>query len=104
MSLPDLTHLQMLLIEVLGARRMSGKELRAALKQVGVNKTCPAFYQLMARMEQAGFVAGDYEDKSVDGVPIRERFCRLTGHGSKSYDATRRFYAERGPLGDASLV
>jgi len=99
MLLPNLTHLQLLLIEALGARRMSGRELRATLKKLKVNKTAPAFYQLMSRMEEGGFVNGEYEDKNIEGVPIRERFYRITGHGAKAYEAARRFYAERADLG-----
>jgi hypothetical protein len=99
MLLPDLTHLQMILIEALGGRRMSGRELRAALKKLKVNKTAPAFYQLMSRMEEGDFVKGEYEDKNIDGVPIRERFYQITGHGVKAYEGARRFYAERTNLG-----
>jgi DNA-binding PadR family transcriptional regulator len=104
MLLPDLTHLQMVLIEALGARRMSGRELRAALKKLKVNKSSPAFYQLMSRMEEGDFVKGEYEDKTIEGVPIRERFYRITGHGVKAYDAARRFYAERSPLGGTATA
>ena len=95
MRLPDLSHLQMLVIEALGPRRLSGRELRDALHRLRVNKSAPAFYQLMSRLEEAKFVEGEYEQKTIDGVGIKERFYRLTGQGSKAYREAIKFYSER---------
>jgi hypothetical protein len=95
MKLPDLSPVQMLLIEALGARRLSGRELRKALKSAGAAKSGPAFYQFMSRMEKSDFVEGEYEDKHADGVPVRERFYRLTGTGAKAYNDALAFYSAR---------
>jgi hypothetical protein len=74
---------------------MSGRELRAALKAVGEAKSGPMFYQFMKRMEDSGFVNGDYEDNYADGIPVRERFYRLTGHGATACNDALAFYAAR---------
>lgn len=95
MELPDLSHLQMLVIEALGSKRLSGRELRQAMGELGIKKSSPAFYQLMARLEEASYIQGEYEQKVVDGTAIKERFYRLTGVGSRAYQETLRFYSER---------
>jgi DNA-binding PadR family transcriptional regulator len=95
MDMPPLSDLQMLVIEALGSRRLSGRELREALRQLGAGKSSPAFYQLMSRLEEAKFVEGEYVQKVVDDVAIRERFYRLTGHGARAFHETQQFYASR---------
>ncbi len=57
-SLPELSHLQFAVLEVLGAAQMSGKDLRTGLSELGLKKSGPAFYQMMARLEEAKFVEG----------------------------------------------
>ena len=99
MDLPELSHLQMLVIEALGARRVSGRELREAMGKLGLKKTAPAFYQLMSRLEEGHFVEGEYEQKLIDRVAIKERFYRLTGTGARAYRDTLRFYSERSTEG-----
>ena len=51
--IPRLTHLQFLVIGILLDEAATGKQLRAMLKTHGAKKSGPAFYQLMARMEEA---------------------------------------------------
>jgi hypothetical protein len=96
MPLPDLTHLQFVVLDTLLAEgKLSGRNLRGKLEDQGVSKTGPAFYQLMARMEDAKHVNGWYEEKIVEGQRIKERFYKITGAGEKVHDATMRFYQER---------
>jgi DNA-binding PadR family transcriptional regulator len=94
MQLPDLTHLQCLIIENLGANKLTGRELRARLTSAGAKKSGPAFYQLMSRLEEANLVEGHYTQKIVDGQIIKERVYRVTGQGQKALAATVNFYRQ----------
>ena len=101
MSLPDLTALQFLILQHLLHEPMSGRALREELAGDGEKKTGPAFYQLMARMEDAGYVKGWYEQKIVEGQIIRERRYEITPTGVSAWETTRAFYLahERGIVG-----
>lgn len=92
MNFPVLSALQTLVIEVVGSERVTGRELRRRLAEHNVRKTGPAFYQAMARMEEAGIVSGEYEQKIVDGQIIRERVYRVTGDGAQAFNDTLAFY------------
>ncbi len=93
MKIPDLSHLQMLVLECLGAQKRSGRELRQRLAQSGSKKSGPAFYQLMARLEEAGLVEGEYSQKIVEKQIIKERWYRVTGEGARAARRTRDFYS-----------
>lgn len=49
---------------------------------------------MMARLEDAGLVAGEYDQKIVDGQIIKERRYTLTAAGESAWAATRAFYDE----------
>ena len=98
MKIPDLSHLQMLVLECLGAQKRSGRELRQRLAQSGSKKSGPAFYQLMARLEEAGFVEGEYSQKIVEKQIIKERRYRVTGEGARAARRTRDFYSRWLPV------
>ena len=93
MKIPDLTHLQVLVLECLGTQKRSGRQLRQLLAQSGSKKTGPAFYQLMARLEEGGMVEGEYSQKIVEGQIIKERWYRITGEGARAARRTRDFYS-----------
>ena len=94
-ELPELTGLQFLIIETIGAKRMRGAELRERLRREHkVNKTGPAFYQLMARLEEAKLVEGWYEQEVIDGQIIKQRCYRVTGLGERARRATIEFYSQ----------
>jgi DNA-binding PadR family transcriptional regulator len=95
MKLPQLSHLQVLVLESLGTRKISGRELRLLLMQSGTKKSGPAFYQLMGRLEEAGFVEGEYSQKIVEGQIIKERSYRVTGQGERAMRQTLQFYQDR---------
>ena len=83
---------------VLGALRGAdrrGRHLRRELGRHGVERSAPAFYQMMARLEDAGLVDGEYDQKIVAGQIIKERRYRLTAAGAAEWTRTRDFYAER---------
>src|SRR6185295_5881722 len=93
--LPDVTHLQFLILEALVDDEQAGRQLRALLVAHGVRSSGPAFYQMMGRLEDAGMVDGRYEQRLVDGQNLKERRYRLTKRGARAHDDTRRFYLER---------
>ena len=94
MTLPELTHLQFLVVSQLLRSGMAGRSLRRRLRGHGVKKSGPAFYQLMSRMEDAGMVRGWYEQKIVESQIIRERHYMLQAAGRKAWQRSRDFYAE----------
>src|SRR5262245_15817688 len=93
MPLPDLTALQFLILRELLDGELSGRDLRAALNKHGARKTLAAFYQLMARLEDAKFVTGRSETSRIDDVTITTRFYTLTGSGERAVHRTMHFYA-----------
>ena len=95
MPLPDLTHLQFLILAALLDGELPGRQLRQVMADEGAKKSAPAFYQLMARLEDAKFVEGRYEQKVVDGQVLKERVYTLTGGGSQVLEDVREFYASR---------
>jgi DNA-binding PadR family transcriptional regulator len=90
--LPPLTHLQFLILSTLAEDDRSGRDMRAALKAFGAARTAAAFYQTMARLEQAGMVEGWYEQVVVGDQAVTERRYGLKPLGRKLIGETRRFY------------
>jgi len=66
--------------------------VRSKLREFGVRKSGPGFYQLMARLEDSGLVEGDYTQQVVQGQIIRERRYAITGQGLQAWDTSRSFY------------
>jgi DNA-binding PadR family transcriptional regulator len=91
-ELPRLSHLQFLVVGLLSREAMSGHEIRERLREFGVRKSGPAFYQLMARLEEGDLVRGAYRQEVIEGQIIRERHYRITAGGSRAWEASRRFY------------
>src|SRR5262249_52515598 len=93
--LPELSHLQFLVLTALLDGEQSGRAVREHLAERGVNKSGPAFYQLMARLEDAKLVAGRYEQKRLSTARLaKERRYEITGEGIRAVEATEAFYAE----------
>jgi len=95
MSVPTLTHLQFVVLDSLLTADRCGRDLRKSLAKEGHRKSRPAFYQFMARLEEAGYVSGRYVPKVIDGTACRERWYRLLKRGRTAHDATCAFYADR---------
>jgi DNA-binding PadR family transcriptional regulator len=93
--LPDITHLQFLVLEALDAGDQAGRDLRRLLEAHGVKNSAPAFYQMMSRLETAGFVAGRYDQKVVAGQHLKERRYEVTRAGRRAVRETRHFYLAR---------
>jgi hypothetical protein len=94
-NLPELSHLQFAVLEVLGAGVMAGKNIRAGLAEQRIRKSGPAFYQMMARLEEAKMVEGWYNQEVIDGQIIKERNYRITGEGARALNETKRFYESK---------
>src|SRR5512146_1016712 len=93
--LPSITHLQFLVLGLLLDQAQAGRDIRAALRRHGVRRTAPAFYQMMARLEDAGLVEGWYDQKVIDAQIIKERHYRLRPAGARAWSVTRDFYLAR---------
>ena len=104
-QIPRLSHLQFLVVGIVRGGSLPGRAVRSRLAAFGVRKSGPGFYQLMARLEDAGLVNGRYEQEIVEGQIIRERHYTLTAAGSKAWDRSRDFYvnAIRGFEGQGGL-
>jgi DNA-binding PadR family transcriptional regulator len=90
--LPPITHLQFAVLgQLLGGEQL-GRQLRRGLARLGERRSAPAFYQMMARLEEAGLVSGRYDQRVLDGKLIKERRYRITASGSRAWERTRDFY------------
>jgi DNA-binding PadR family transcriptional regulator len=92
MKFPEITHQQFAALDILAHGESSGQKLRDELAKRGDSRSGPAFYQFMARLEDAAFVKGWYEQKVIDGQAIKERRYQLTGEGEKVHRTTLAFY------------
>src|SRR5215207_8035643 len=92
--IPAITHLQFLVLGMLRGGERPGRFLRRALARHGVTRTGPAFYQMMARLEDAGFVEGAYDQRIVEAQMIKERRYTLTQAGEAAWASTRAFYSD----------
>ena len=91
MGLPRLSHLQFLVLGVLMSGEQRGRDLRSRLEEFGVRRSGPSFYQLMARLEDAAFVRGRYEQEIVEGQIIRERCYKIRAPGISAWKECRDF-------------
>lgn len=73
MRLPELSHLQFVVLELVANDDRTGREIRSGLEAYRVRQSGPAFDQMMARLEKAGLVNGWYTQEIVDGQIIKER-------------------------------
>ena len=91
---PEITHLQYLVLAMLRQGPRLGRQLRQRLQRHSVRRSAPAFYQMMARLEDAGLVDGDYDQRIIDAQIIKERRYTLTPSGDAAWKKTRDFYVE----------
>jgi hypothetical protein len=56
-----------------------GRYLRQRLAARGLRLSGPAFYRIMAALEDAGGLVGWYVERPIGGVPVRARAYRLAG-------------------------
>ena len=92
--IPDITHLQFLVLGMLRAGDRPGRSLRRGLARHGLARTGPAFYQMMARLEEAKLVDGWYAQRVVAGQMIKERHYRITPAGRRAWREAQAFYRQ----------
>ncbi len=92
MPLPEITHLQFLVLASLFDGEQSGRFLRLKLDENGERKSGPAFYQMMARLERDGMVEGWYDQVKVGDQFVTERRYRTTAAGSRMWERAYAFY------------
>lgn len=102
MTLPNITHLQFLVLDILRLDLHSGRFLRARLAEEGATHSAPAFYQLMSRLENAQYVSGWYESFVIDGQTLKERKYEIMPLGIRQHDAVNAFYSQRPQHGPTS--
>lgn len=90
--LPDITHLQYLVLAALREGDQPGRALRKLIAEFGARRSAAAFYQLMARLETAQLVEGWYAPIDVGAQTVNERRYRVTGTGRKAEAQARAFY------------
>jgi DNA-binding PadR family transcriptional regulator len=90
--IPDITHLQFLVLSVLRHGEQPGRSIRAAIADYGVRRSAAAFYQMMSRLERDGLVHGWYDQVTVGDQAVTERRYRSTAAGERAWTDTRTFY------------
>jgi hypothetical protein len=70
MKLPKLTHLQFTVLTSLEGGDLEGKSVR---EEINWEQSRPAFYQLMSRLEGAGYASGKYNVESGKGIKPGEK-------------------------------
>ncbi len=92
--LPQLTGLQFLVLAALTTLdEISGRDLRAWLATNRVKSSGPQFYQMMARLEDSGYVEGWYAQKEIEHQIVNERRYSITAKGHSAWENTRDFYS-----------
>ena len=93
MALPEITHLQYLVLGTLLNGDEAGYRIREEMAKQGAKKSGPSFYQLMARLEAEGLVKSRYEHSMIGTQPIKESWYKLTAAGRRAWETTSEFYA-----------
>lgn len=92
-DLPQLSGLQFLILRVLGNEVVRGKDLRNRLAEKDYDVSLPAFYQMMARLEDKGFVHPQ-KIGALDNPSIREVTYYTTIRGIEEIQHTINFYSK----------
>lgn len=95
MPLPELTSLQFLVLDILGAQQRPGRFIRERMAENGVRKSLASFYQLMSRLEDAKLLTGENFPIVVGNQPAMERRYKITGNGIRAHRDVLDFYARK---------
>ena len=94
MSIPKISHLEYLVINIIGLDERSGTYVREALIKENWSKTPASFYQLMKRMEVSKLIEGRYESKIIKKQTITIRKYKITQLGQDEWINTLGFYRQ----------
>lgn len=64
----------------------SGRDLKSHLAQQGHNKSGPAFYQMMARLEDRGLVQSESFEEWLEGYKVKRKKYVITPDGVSALD------------------
>lgn len=93
--IPQITHQQFLVLDLLASGSLNGAELREKLEATGLSRSGPSFYQFMARLEKEKLVHGEYRVNIEDGQRVRERVYSILIRGRLKRGETLTFYLDR---------
>lgn len=74
------------------ANELPGRKVRERMAKDGIKQSLPAFYILMDRMEDAGYLKGKMECKVVHGQTIRYKVYTITYAGKRALKTTLDFF------------
>lgn len=86
-KLPTTTHLQFLLLDLIGHGTRHGMKIRAGLREFGAGESASSVYQSMRLLETLGFVVGD--------DVLGDRSYRLADEGKRRHEEALAFYRDR---------
>ena len=69
-----------------------------------VRQSRPAFYILMGRLEQGGFVVSELLSRSVQGQTLNERTYQITKEGRRMLQAAFEFYDHLKNISDSETT
>jgi DNA-binding PadR family transcriptional regulator len=90
-KVPKLTFSQFLVLGLLLDGDCPGRKIRDELLKHGERKSGPAFYQAMARLEDAGFVKGRYQQITAGDQLVKERWYTITRDGIHTWNEAASF-------------
>jgi DNA-binding PadR family transcriptional regulator len=93
-KIPEMSHLQVAVLGLVAAGDRKGLEIRDRLGELQVRQTGPAFYQMMARLEEGKLIEGWYAQRVVAGQMIKERHYRITPAGRRAWREAQAFYRQ----------
>jgi len=96
-GLPELTHLQFLIIDIL-RQELEGtpaRFIRQKMDNAGVERQRPVFYNAMARLVERGLVEAWTEVFDVAGEDVSRTHYRTTPEAEKAWKFTHQFYSSR---------
>lgn len=101
MSLPEMSPLQALVVNVLFAGEMTTRQLREELAFRGVPMPMHLLYRSLGRAELAGYICARLRQwQTPDGRTVREKHYRVTPLGLDAWNNTVAFYAAMEPVPD----
>jgi len=87
-----LSHSHFAVLDVLGTKERSGREIRESLHLHNIKKDGPAFYHLMAQLQDDKLVDGWFEEEIIDEQIIKKRFFLATAKGIHAWMCTRDYH------------
>jgi DNA-binding PadR family transcriptional regulator len=89
MPFGEITVLQFFVLATLLDGELPGRDVRDRLEAQGAPMKLSAFYRLMGRLEDAGFIEGRYERGQVANERVRFRIYKITAAGLVAWQKMR---------------